>query len=216
MALPTPPVDTSGGYLSLRARDSDTGRRHSIRLHVVDFDETFNYVADGGLMQPTPTEGSIADTVAAFGAEWAKHYSTNWKLSLRSVYKVIHADATVNGVPRFAGVPFRTARPPGIAAIPGVGLDNTVGVEHAIAHMYNFTSLSGGRARITLIGLGGEAIDVGSDVVANAGGTDEEKLVAYLSGNDTAICAHDGGRLDSVANLTVDALDVLRRKYEFD
>lgn len=204
--IPTPPADLSGGYMVLQyTNGTDT---HKMKVHTIPFgstpsgaNNTYTYSGAGGL--PAHTETDTNATFAALGALWAPYYNNAWTLTVAAIYVIA------------SGVPTQLPIIPSPAAVTGTNSTATTGIARAAEKIFNFRTTGGNRARFILVGSAAEVIGVPIQTVANSGGNADQQLVAYLTGNATAITAHDGTKMLSPAKQTLPYNRRLRRHYGF-
>jgi hypothetical protein len=196
--------DKSGGYAVVQYTngvDTHRARFHFASLHAAD--PTLTYAA------PIGAENTVFDTFAALFGIIKTQYDNTWAFSMLSAYVNAGPDPNNPGFNLF-NQQFGWAPP---AQQVGTGASITAAQQRALMLNFNFHTFQGGRARISLIGPGGEAYFIPQDIAPNAAGTAFQKLVAYLTGGATGVVGHDGALLTGHARLTAAYNVRLRRHY---
>lgn len=218
MAIPQAPVDNSGGFMLVQySNGTDV---HRMRLHVLPFSRSEfvisgtpeTYGADDGHHSyaysphtPAGAEMGINDTFAAICNLLKPYYTNAWTFTLAALYQ---------NVGNVLGEVFPTPTP---TAVTGTSVSALLTTQsRAMERMFNFKTALGGKARLALLGPYGYGTDSPTTVTGSSGGSaSDQALVAYLSGNNTAIVGHDGQKLSNSARVTSTLNKRLRRKYNF-
>lgn len=217
--VPTPPPDLSGGFMEIAY--SNGTDRHSSRIHVLPF-STARFAIGGGTPsvssddgahdyayqpdRPAGQEAGVADTFAAAVNVMKQFYHNDWTFTLQSLWQ------NVNGT--IAEVPILPITTPqnGTSANADV-----TGQLRACMVNYNFKTAGGHRARVVLVAGDEGGLSVPDYVTANtgAGSNRDTIMVAYFTGQATAVVGHDNQKLLSPAHRTFAVNRRLRRHYGF-
>lgn len=203
LPIPTPPPDSSGGYLLLKY--SNGTRTHLHRVHVA----IFNLPASGATNDYTysgagshGTELTVNATFAAYGAQWKNFYTSAFTLSVAGLFQMQ------------SGVPVQVFPTPSPAAIPGVNTGSACPYPEA-EEVISFRTQNGHRDRIILIEPATFQFATPGVFAANSGGNINQQLVAYVTGAGvTSRLAHDGSYPMSPATISYAYNRKLRRKYK--
>lgn len=200
MPIPTPPPDNSGGYFIIQYTNGQD--LHKARLHVRDF------AADGSFTSPSSTAQPNVPAEAAKYMDMIKyHWGAGFVLSLDSIHQK-QGDGTFTEL-------FGWTAPATRAGTNGSGL--TTDQERASMGIWNFRDSFGGRMRLAFIGVSGfNAMSVPVIVSGAAGGTDDQKLVDYLTtASKTNIVSRNGHVVENPARVTFCINARLRRHYGY-
>lgn len=200
MTIPSPPVDSSGGYfIATYTNGTDT---HRTRQHVRAFDGSANYVAPGA---GTPT--SVLTDFTGFAGKFMALFNSAWSMTLTSIF-------TNNGDGTFTEL-FGWTQP---AAVAGTFASATPNDQTRASELiFNFRDGHGGRGRCILIGSGGNpALAVPQIVGGASGGNVSQQLIDYLTNPvKTNIVSHAGHQYQSPARVTEVINKRLRRHYGY-
>lgn len=188
------PQDNSGGFFTLLY--SNGTYSHRMRAHINPFNgTTLAYTTATG------TEVHVNDTCQALINLLKPMMHTTWAFTVLNLYQNVSGTLTEL---------FGTS-----LTATGTGTSATADpIMPAGELILNFKTANGGKARNILIGsvLFGAAQPV--NVTGSSGGdATQQALVAYLTGSNTQIVGHDGGKLLSPARLTYPVNRRLRRHY---
>lgn len=201
VAIPSPPLDNSGGYMVLKYTNGTDV--HRMRVHVRPFgsDGTFTAPSASGNATVMAEFTAYANMLKAF-------FHTSWTFSLDAIYQR-NADNTFTEL-------FGWASP---ATVAGTNTNALASDQiRALMAQFNFRDGFGGRARIVLIGQTaitnvGQAAGI---VGGNPAGDMFAKLVDYLStATKTNIVSHNGHVLQNNPHITYAVNRRLRRHYGF-
>lgn len=205
-AVPTPPVDASGGIMVVQyTNGTDT---HRARIHVPSFNYgsgtnwVYNPVVGSGV------EAQISDTFAALCAVLKPAYNTAWTFSLLAVAQIV------------GGIPVQRFGWPIPATVAGTyaGSSPLTNQQRAGQTSFNGKTLLGGRNRLTLIGCNYYASSLNNAPYVPSSGVDSvgDAIRAYLSNANTAIVGHDGAKLSAYGpRITFCVNKRLRRRYGY-
>lgn len=196
MAIPTPPLDNSGGYMVVKY--SNGSITHRLRVHLAPFNADATGTYSGG---SPPAEGNVAATFTAFVAKLLAYYNTTWTFSLDAVYR------NVAGV---IGEIFTITAPATQAGTLNAGAFPNPLTETFVCQ--NWKTSGGGRARIFLITPSGWTYSVALNVVPNAGGNADQVLAAYMVSAATGVRGHDGNVLAGNMRKTLGVNKRIRRR----
>lgn len=215
---PQAPPDQAGGFMVIGYRNgTDT---HHMRVHVLPF-STSNFIIGGGTPsvgtddgnhdyaytpdRPAGMEAGIADTFQAFVNAIKPGFSNTWTFTLDALYQVVNGQAN------------EVFPVPNVTPIAGASANGSAtGQLRAHEVVWNFKTAKGNRARLIHIAKDSSvALGVPVTVSANSGGTNDQKMVAYLSGSATGVVAHDGQKFQSSAHVTYAINRRLRRHYGY-
>ena len=201
LTIPTPPPDNSGGFLILQYTNGT--RLHKMRVHLIPF------IPGGGASVPyvTPpgTEHSINDTFFALASLMAPYFTSAWSISGAALYQMV------------SGVPTEVFPVPTSGAVVGTAAGSDATGEVPAGEMiFNFKSTLGNRAKLIIIGSSQWAANAPAIVTTTTGGAARDQaMVAYLTGVNTAIVAHDGSKFTGNAHLTYPLNKRLRKHYQY-
>jgi hypothetical protein len=184
----TPPPDNSGGLMHVRFQRN--GRTvHIERFHVAPFDANSFAYSDG-----PGTEADIPTTFGALAGVLEGLYNNEWAIQLTALDQ-----KQAGGMVR-VGTP--TATGGGFLSHGGTGATATGTGQEFIQSIMNFKTAGGHRARVRVVGAGGQGIAGDTIIGANAAGTPWEQLVNYLTGTASQIVGHDNTKLKLPAHTT--------------
>jgi len=195
MAIPTPPVDASGGYAIVKY--SNGTLTHRTRFHVLPFnlDATGTYVTP-----PGGGEASVAATFAAFCSFFAPQINTAFTMSLDQVFKIV------------AGVPVEVFSMTAPATVAGTNAGAITPLE--VYQNYGMRTTGGKPCRYYIFQVPGVSAGAPAVITPNAAGTANQKLCAYLQAATTAIVGHDGNKPNGTMRIIYGINKRLRRRNQ--
>ena len=199
MAVPTPPLDNSGGYIVIKVQGG--GQTHRMRFHVEPFTNdnlgTYNVTTGGREANVQATAGNIMKALA-----WA--WPATWTLSLDAVFW------------KNAGVISQLFTVTAPAAQAGTGT-GSVGLTEEF-FCCNYRTQGGSRARYFMFAIIGWAYQDSTTFAASNANT-ITIMVSYFTGGTptgftttTRVVGHDGTLLVAPAHVTYGVNKKLRRK----
>lgn len=199
-AIPTPPPDLSGGYMITKyTNGTDT---HRNRVHVRPFG------SDGTFTSPSATGNpTVMAEWTAFMGFFGKVWNGAWTLTLDSIWKN-NLDGTFTEL-------FGWASPASVAGTGTVATPNDQ--DRATQKTMTFHDGVGTRMRLIQIGIEGtNAIDIPFFIGGNPAGSDDAKLVDYLStASKSNIVSRSGHVVQSPAHVVYCVNRRLRRHYGY-
>lgn len=195
----TPPADGSGGFIVMRAKTAEE-IVHTMRFHVCNFNPG-DLTYTPSTPQGTTTEATVTDTAVALIPFLHAYYPAGWDVRWLGLWR------------NQGGGVLRRLHVPNPVHHSGTNSAPLTNVEYVLRRILTFESVNDEPYRVTLTGISGGAISSEDWVTATTGGTAEDNaLVGYLTGTDTAVRAHDGHSLTVPAHATTTVSMRARRK----
>jgi hypothetical protein len=230
-----PPYDGSGGKLLFSIQNSTIGVSYRVGVHIQSFSATrpgspYNWPYAGGFTSQFVTDGGtwggtetgVRDTAEALMALLAPMYGSQWTIALKRLYRFNPGQGRM----------VRVTPKPTITPVIGTYATNPTGATDRrliVASIYSAPAeiapedahIGVGRFRLKLPAA--KLRDAEKHVEDVNSGTapaglitaDDINLIAYLSGADTRIIAHNGGRADDDFTIFVGQDDAQRGALGF-
>lgn len=187
-----PPLDTSGGFIVFQYTNGS--HTHRMRVHVAPFNKaTRLYLSAHG------TENGLDDTSVNFIDVVKPFYTAAWSFSVLSEW---HWNSGV----------LEPVLPPTVLGSEVGTSGGSEAISPDLEKIINGRSSSGGRYRFTMIEAAGLTL-VGPSTISSSSSGATGAFMAYVSGANTGVVAHDGGAIVDYARQTVGENRRLRRAY---
>jgi hypothetical protein len=211
---PSAPVDGSGGYAELTVTDDIDA--HRIRVHLHSFDaSTLAYPsALGG-------EAGVNDTLQNFLNIIMRGYDSGWNAFCSALFQNNSGVLT----PIY---PLPTAAQSGSNGLAALVASDPARACRTTITMRTANPTGRTRYRLDLVAWGNHYTNASSPVhttgnlpqvpvvyQGNSSGTNEQRIVAYVTGTN-GLLAHDGHKPQGVAKLSTAENAVLKRRYGFN
>jgi hypothetical protein len=196
--LPQPPEDRAAGFMILQYANATD--KHRMRVHLPLFNPTtFAYNTAAG------TETDVTHTFNGLVGVIKPFYTSDWVFTLYQLWQVV------------AGVASELYQIPSITGVAGTLASANSSTTRDVFEAFNMRSSNGGRFRLMTMGAPAvSAANLGGTVTPTSGmGSLEQAVVAYLTGANCAILAHDGGRPQGNAHVTIGRNRRLRRHFGY-
>lgn len=170
--------------------------RHSTRLHVrpIALTPTTGFNNYAYVTPPTAFgfDLTILDTFTQYGVRWASYYPPDWTLAFRALWV------------RSQTIWTPLALQPIFSGILGTASDVIAPGQPTVRRVFHLQSIFGGRRRLWLRQLSTRSVAprVGVGIVSGGYDPRDQEMLAYLSGDTTAILAPDGRAFLPAAELT--------------